>query len=178
MSEIQVGVALLAVVPIIWALMWWGWRARARRQRDLAPLAPVPEVLGPSMFGPLAATYVGSTASGVWLDRVVAHGLGARAAASVSVHGPGGPSGVLVKRSGAPDLWMGEEALVGARLDRAIAGKVVGADGLVVLTWQLGDAAVDSGVRLRRKTDRVALVAAASELARAGKGAEGVVTRG
>jgi hypothetical protein len=73
---------------------------------------------------------------------------------------------------------MGEDALLGARLDRAIAGKVVGSDGLVVLTWQLGDTAVDSGMRLRRETDRVALLGAASALVRAGHGAEGVGPRG
>ncbi len=179
MTEVQVGVLLLAVVPLVWLLMWRGWRSRVRRQHGVAALPAVPDALHPTVFGPVDGTYAGTTTAESWLDRVVAGGLGARSAVTVTVHGPGdveGASGVLLARHGAPDVWLGSEALRGARLDRGIAGKVVGARGLVVLEWTLGDLDLDTGVRLARETDRVALADAVASATT--HGAEGVGPRG
>ncbi len=170
------GVALLAVVPLVWLLMWWGWRSRARRQQGVAPLPPVPDAPGRTVFGPADGTYAGTTTAESWLDRVVAGGLGTRSGVKVSVHGTEGPSGVLLARRGAPDVWIGSDALRGVRLDRGLAGKVVDAGGLVVLEWRLGDLDLDSGVRLRIESDRLALVEAVAAVSQ--DGVEGVGPRG
>jgi len=105
------------------------------------------------MFGPIEGMYVSSTRAGDWLDRVVAHGLGTRTQAQVSVHA----EGVLVRRAGAPDVWAPAADLVGVRRERGAAGKFVGEDGLVVVYWTLGGAGLDTALRTRFDRDRDAL---------------------
>lgn len=168
MSQTQAGLLLLLLVPLLWGLMWWGWRNRSRRQGDLAALPAVPETLGAATAGPSEAVYVSSTRSGDWLDRVVVHGLGERSAASVAVH----PEGVLVARTGAPDVWVPAEALDDVRRDRGAAGKFVDAEGLVVLTWRLGDDLLDTYLRTRYEADREPLAVAVRDLLDARSGTD------
>lgn len=161
MTRVQAAALVVAVVPLLWALLWVGWRGRRRRQSGLAGLPQVPADPGPLEFGPVDAVYVSSTAAGDWLDRVAVHGLGVRSAAQVGVH----RAGVMVARQGAPDLWLARGRLLGVRRQRGMAGKFVESDGLLVLTWTLGDPAaggvlVDSGVRVRNATARDDLEAA------------------
>lgn len=153
MSEPQAGLLLLLLVPVLWGLLWVGWKRRQRRQGGVPAPAAAPGSLGPAQFGPVEATYVSSTSAGDWLDRIAVHGLGVRSAAQVSVLA----DGVLVARRGAPDVWVGRADLLGVRRERGMAGKFVEAEGLVVLTWQLGEHAVDTGLRVRRDSERDAL---------------------
>ena len=160
MKEPQLALALLLLVPVLWGLMWWGWRGRARRQGDVPPLPAAPDPLPPSTFGPVEGVYVTSTRAGDWLDRVVAHGLGTRTEAQVSVH----REGVLVRRTGAPDVWVPAADLHDVRRERGAAGKFVREDGLVVLTWTLGDARLDTALRPRHDHDRDGLEQAVRQL--------------
>jgi hypothetical protein len=130
-----------------------------------------------SLFGPVEATYVSSTLHGDWLARVGAHQLGDRALARVSVL----EAGVLVERDGPRDVWVPVETIRSAQLAPGMAGKYVGADGLVVLTWAVpgdvpgddadegGPVLLDTGVRTRHATDRGALVDAVRHLIAAGR---------
>ena len=151
-------VALLA----LWG-MWRGWQARERRTAALVPTVPaVPDgVTTPE--DAVEATYVSSTRAGDWLERVVAHGLGLRTAALVSVH----PSGVLVARTKAPDVWVPAGALRAVGTSSGQAGKFVGRDELVVLTW-VPDAStgvpLDTALLVRHDAERPALLAAAGAL--------------
>ena len=56
-------------------------------------------------------------------------------------------AGVLVERQGTGSIFIPAAQLVDARLEPALAGKVVGRGGLLVLRWQLGNALLDTGVR-------------------------------
>ncbi len=167
MTPGQIGAVGVCVAIV--ALSWWGMRAGwNRRRRSTAALVPAlptrPDGLGARRFGPVEAVYVSTTAAGDWLDRVVAADLGVRSPASVSVH----DAGVLVERTGAADLFVPAGALRAATAAPGIAGKVVGGDGLVVLTWAVAadDArGLDTGLRTRHAADREALIAAAGELA-------------
>lgn len=160
MSEAQLALLLLLVVPVLWFLMWRGWRARAHHQADVPDLPQPPEPLPPSTFGPVEGVYVSSTRAGDWLDRVVAHGLGTRTEAQVSVH----PAGLFVRRTGAPDVWVPAADLTDVRRERGAAGKFVGQDGLVVVTWTVGDVALDTALRPRYDRDRDALELAVRQL--------------
>jgi hypothetical protein len=140
-----------------------GRRRLAQRTTTLVPVPPTvpgPDSVGPVRFGPLEAVYVSTTLHGDWLARVGAHGLGDRSNSVVSVH----DGGVLVEREGADDLWVPVHAIRSAGLAPGMAGKYVGADGLVVLNWAVpeadgvGAALVDTGLRTRRAEDRGALV--------------------
>lgn len=161
MSE-EMAALLIAVVlvPLLWALLWLGWRGRARRQGGLAPLPPVPDEVPEDVLEDVEAVYVTSTLAGQPLERVVARGLGVRSNAAVRVS----RSGVLVARQGAPDVWIPAGALLGVRRERGMVGKVVEREGLVVIRWQLGDTDLDTGLRVRRSEDRDRLVAAVTTL--------------
>ena len=66
-----------------------------------------------------------------WRDQIVVHGLGS-AEAMLTLYAPAGSN---VRRRTDQDP---AAQLVGARLEPALAGKVVGEGGLLVLTWRLG----------------------------------------
>ena len=179
MTTTVLAVALLAALAVFLVLYVTliGRRRLAQRTTTLVPAPPpVPDAIGPVRFGPLEATYVSTTLHGDWLARVGAHGLGDRSSALVSVrdnhadhhpaqdNGPGSEGGVLIERDGAQDLWVPVSAIRSAGLAPGMAGKYVGTDGLVVLTWAVPEAdgvaaaLVDTGLRTRRAEDRGGLV--------------------
>ncbi|MDM7831206.1 PH-like domain-containing protein [Cellulomonas edaphi] len=162
-EAVSVVVLLALVVLVLWA-MRAGWNHRRRRTEGLVgELPPVPADLGGALAGPFDAVYVSTTRAGDWLDRVVAQDLGVRSQARVSVH----ESGVLVARSGTRDVFIPAAALRGVGNAPGIAGKVVGNDGLVVLTWRpvpTDDRGLDTGLRPKHAADGPALVAAATAL--------------
>ncbi|ROP26811.1 hypothetical protein [Pseudokineococcus lusitanus] len=174
MSETQAGILVLLAIPVLWALMWWGWRRRQRRQAGVPAPLPAPADPGEVLLEPREGVYVSTTTEGDWLDRVVAHGLGRRSACEVGVFA----DGVSVARDGEDVLWVPAGTLVRVRRERGMAGKYVDREGLVVLTWSLGEDApgdadgggtggglpVDTGLRLRRDDDADALVAALAGL--------------
>ena len=146
-------VGLALVVGLVYWLMRQGWQWRRTLQGGLPALPQPPEDLGE----PLLATegrYHGSTAADEWLDRIVAHGLGVRSKVRLTLT----EQGLDVDRVGAPGFFVATDALRGARLDRAIAGKVLPEGGLLVVTWELGDTLIDSGFRSDRAADHPAWV--------------------
>ncbi|MFD8088788.1 PH-like domain-containing protein, partial [Streptomyces malaysiensis] len=105
-----------------------------------------------------SARYHGSTTAGQWLDRIVAHGLGTRSRAELTLT----DRGVHVVRPGARDFFIPAAQLRGARLDKGIAGKVLAEGGLLVITWQLGEKLIDSGFRSDHAVEHPAWVDALS----------------
>ncbi|GAB2730506.1 PH-like domain-containing protein [Kitasatospora kifunensis] len=158
-------VGLLIVVAVVYWLMRQGWNWRRTLQSDLAQLPAVPSETGTPILES-SGRYHGSTIAGSWLERVVAHGLGARSLAELTLT----ERGLLVRRPGEQDLWLAAEELIGARTDSGIAGKVVPA-GLLVVSWRLAGphgepgTELDSGFRLDRPDDHAAWVTAIAEQA-------------
>ncbi|MFD6139150.1 hypothetical protein [Promicromonospora sp. NPDC060271] len=174
MKILAVALLVLLAIFLVLYVTLIGRRRLAQRTTDLVPRPPAVPGTDPSgvaetgsvRFGPLEAVYVSTTLHGDWLARVGAHGLGDRSSSLVSVH----DGGVLIEREGADDLWVPVHALRGTSLAPGMAGKYVGADGLVVLTWAVPEAdgvaaaLVDTGLRTRRAEDRGALVDAVRHL--------------
>ncbi|EFK98667.1 integral membrane protein [Streptomyces sp. SPB78] len=148
-------VGLLLFVTLVYWLMREGWKWRGTLQSGLPALPEAPEdPAEPSLT--LSGRYHGSTTAGQWLDRIVAHGLGTRSRAELSLR----PAGLTVERRGAPGFFVPAAALRGARLDKGIAGKVLTENGLLVVTWAHGDTLIDSGFRSERAAEHPAWVAA------------------
>ena len=167
MTTAQGVVVLVGVTVVALLAMRLGWvRQTGRTGALVAGLPTIPGVadLGRPAVADVAVTYVSTTLAGRWLEPVVAHGLGARSAAMVSVH----PEGVLIARRGAPDLFVAAERLRGVRLADGIAGKVVGGRRIVVIGWRHGMVHLDTGVLPRHAADRERLVTALTELTGAG----------
>ncbi len=157
----------VAVGVVLLLLVLTGRRRLAQRTRRQVPFPPAePVYLGALRAGPIEATYVSSTLAGDWLARVGAHDLGDRSQAEVFVH----DAGVKIDRSGAPSVFVPADAVRGAGLAPGMAGKYVGADGLVVISWQVpsdGETPavdLDTGLRTRYPTDRARLVDAVRHL--------------
>ncbi|MET8851538.1 transporter [Amycolatopsis sp. NPDC004625] len=126
----------------VWG-MYVGWRRKARSQSVQVP--PFPTVPGDAGEVLLESTgvYLATTFAGEWQNRVVTRGAGLRTSAAWRLH----DGGVAVERGGAPGFWIPRDAVTGVRRDRKIAGKVMGTDALLVITWQLGDTELDTGFR-------------------------------
>lgn len=141
----MIRLVLSVLVVVFFALcaagMWWGWRGRQRRQSYLPALPVVPDEFGAPVLPPLSGVYVSTTTADNWQDRIAVSGLGFRSVARLLLHA----DGLLVERTGAGPLWIPVAALVGARTGRAMAGKVLGTDGLLVITWLLGEHRLDTG---------------------------------
>ncbi|WP_432191703.1 hypothetical protein [Streptomyces sp. bgisy027] len=135
-----VGLALF--VALVYWLMREGWKWRGTLQGDLPELSSAPDDPGPARLS-MSGRYHGSTTAGQWLDRIVAHGLGTRSRAELTLT----DAGLDVVRPGATDFFVPAAQLREARLDKGIAGKVLTEGGLLVVTWAHGERLIDSGFR-------------------------------
>lgn len=162
--SVSVPLLLVVVLLVLWG-MRRAWRARVARTAAVVPaLHAAPENgWGEPRTAPVEVVYVSTTTAGDWLDRVAAHDLGVRSEAVVQVF----DGGLRVARTGARDLLVPASALRDARTASGMAGKFVGGEGLVVVTWQApggpdgaAGAMLDTGLRTRRADDREVLLAA------------------
>ncbi|GAA3916086.1 hypothetical protein GCM10022244_26970 [Streptomyces gulbargensis] len=150
---------LLLFIAFVYWLMRQGWKWRGSLQSDLPPLPALPERPGEATLT-LSGRYHGSTTAGQWLDRIVAHGLGTRSRAELTLTG----AGISVVRPGASDFLIPAAALREARLDKGIAGKVLAEGGLLIVTWEHGGKLLDSGFRSDRAAEHTAWVEALNSM--------------
>ena len=137
-------IALVAVCLLAAYGLLVGWRHRGARQSGLAPLPLVPDDLGPDLVPPVTGVYVSTTTAGSWQDRIVAHGLGRRAAGAIRLSA----EGICIERDGEGDIFVPAASLAAVTTAPGIAGKVMGQpDGILIVRWMLGDTMVDSGFR-------------------------------
>lgn len=152
-------VGLLLFVALLYWLMREGWKWRGTLQSDLPELPTVPDAPGAARLE-MSGRYHGSTTAGQWLDRIVAHGLGTRSKAEVTLT----DAGIDVVRPGASDFFIPAARLREARLDKGIAGKVLTEGGMLIITWQHGDKLIDSGFRSDRAAGHAAWVEAVNAM--------------
>lgn len=143
MTRLLLTAAVLAVFLLCLYGMWRGWRRRARRQAEVLPAFPRPPADPGVATLETTGVYVGTTIGDDWQDRVAVGDIGHRAEAVLKLT----EQGVLVDRTGASPLWIPARDVRGARTARGLAGKVMTADGLLVVRWQLGEQVVDTGFR-------------------------------
>ncbi|MEO6530596.1 MAG: hypothetical protein ABIN10_05055 [Specibacter sp.] len=141
-ERILPGVLTLLIIVVAFALMWWGWRNKLKRQGSVGELPAVPAGLGAALIS-VPGQYVVTTSAGDWLDRLAVHGLGIRTPAVVHVYS----TAVVVERKGAPSLFIDAAELTGVGTKAGMAGKFVEKDGLVVVSWRLAGTEVDTGFR-------------------------------
>ena len=148
----------IVLMLVLLALLPLGWRARMRRQRDLAAPLAAPADLG-EPIGTFDGKYVATTTAGDPLDRVAVRGLGFRSNASLTVTA----EGLLVQRPGADDFWIPRAQLGAVRQATWTIDRVVEPGGLDLVEWTLGDRKIDSYFRM---ADPVAFETAMARLER------------
>jgi hypothetical protein len=138
--------ALLALlIAFFIRQMMRGWLHRAQRQVELVgTLPPLPDTVGSATVAPTKGLYVGSTLVPHWNDKVAVGDLGFRAKAVLTRY----PEGIMVQRTGAGPIWIPDDSIVVVRTERAIAGKALTYDGILVIRWRLPSGAeIDTGFR-------------------------------
>ena len=159
MTEPMAVAVMLAILVGGYLLMWRGWRRRADPHGELPPLPPpLSDVETP--HGPVDGVYVGTTTAGDWNDRVVAHTLGRRGAASIQVSA----AGVTIDRSPDPAVHLAADALRAVRRDRAGGGRAVRHEEYLIVTWVHGNAVLDTAVRPDRHHELEDLRSSVAEL--------------
>ena len=62
------------------------------------------------------------------------------------------------EREAAPDVFVPAEDVAGVQAAPGIAGKVTGGEGVVLVTWRLGDRVLDTGFHPRQRSERARLI--------------------
>ena len=160
--RIPLTVAVLGTAALLCWLMWRSWQRRiAAQDRTLAVLPAAPALSEP-LVEPADAAFIGTTAAGAWLERVAGQGLTERGDVRLHLH----PEGLRAERlDDATPLFVPAEALRGARADRALSGRVVGPDQMLVVTWVHSGQELDSGFVLRDRAAQPAYVRTLNRLA-------------
>lgn len=151
----QLVLAIVGFVALCFLLMLRGWRSRQGRQAFLPAPVP-PPATATTVTGAVPGLFVGTTFAGRWLDRVAVHGLSDRATARLSLT----EQGMQVEREGAAALFVPYADIESAAPGDALAGKVMGKDGLLLVTWLLGGTALTSGFRADEHAEHAVLAAA------------------
>ena len=152
------------VVFAIIALAIWGmrkaWLGKAKKFSHL----PEPQVQIPAssvaVTPSFAARFAGSTVTGQWLNRVTVYALGTPRGVVASVHS----DGIFINDDGDFRLWIPKTDLTEVRTGRGLAGDVVEPEGMIILSWNLGDQSIDTGLRVNRNLDHEEFLKAAREL--------------
>lgn len=152
-TRIGLVAAMLALIALALWGMRRGWIHRQQRQSDVPAPAEAPPA-GTGLCAPVDGLYAGTGVNGDWMDRIVVHDLGVRSRAAIAW----GPAGIWFEREGARSLFIPAAAVVGVRADRGVAGTVRSKDGMVVVTWRLGDRVVDTGFRADAATDHATVL--------------------
>ena len=143
MTRVQAVLVLVLVIAVVYTLMYAGWRRRARRFPSAVVATKAGATGGPADAPDSPDTaevaaegiYVSTTTVASRLERVAAAGLGVRARATMTVGG----GQVRWVREGAGDVHVLFDWLTGVSRERGMAGKWVGQNRLVVVTWRAGD---------------------------------------
>ncbi|WP_374935839.1 hypothetical protein [Streptomyces sp. SM14] len=144
-------IGMLVIVVLLYWLMRRAWRRRGDAQSDLPPLPTEPGTTSAALLT-ASGRYHGSTTAGQWLDRIIARGLGTRSRAELTLT----DEGLAVDRPGAASFFVPTGQLRAARLDKAIAGKVLTDGGMLIVTWEHGGRLLDSGFRFDQPADHPA----------------------
>ncbi|MCK9930421.1 hypothetical protein MXD62_25195 [Frankia sp. Mgl5] len=133
---------LLLVVAVVGA-MRRAWRGRAQQQEENLPDLPEPpEQTGNVLAAPLRGRYLGTVDAGHWREWIAARGLAGHDGDYIAVY----ELGVRVDRDGEA-FWIPREAVRGARLERAHAGKVAAPSRLIVVAWSFEGRELEAGFR-------------------------------
>ena len=136
------------------------WLGKATRFAHLpAPASVVPSD-STAVTDLFPARFAGSTVAGNWLDRITVHGLGTPRSVVAGVH----QGGIVVTDEGDFTLWIPRTDITNIRTGRGIAGDVAEPDGMVIITWTLGDTSIDTGLRITQNSHHEMFFTSATNL--------------
>lgn len=133
---------LVAVLVLLFFLMWKGWKNRQATQTNIPePQRPTSEPSGPAYQG----MYVATTYASNPLERINVHHLGVRTNGTLHIE----DDRVVFLLDGIEGIEIPFTAIDEVTTASGMVGKFVEKDGLVVIVWTLGDTQVATGFRPR-----------------------------
>jgi hypothetical protein len=162
METYHVGLMGVALVVMLVAVAFVSWRRKVKQQEQILPIPATPKE---SKTSGSRCFYVATTFLDRPLDRVVAHGLGHRGWAEVSIT----KSGVVIARVGERELFIPTADLSKVSQSTAVIDKAVERNGLISVAWRLGDTELETHLRFVAQTERLAVLDALGNLIGANK---------
>lgn len=155
----RIALTLLCVLVVVVAFvgMRKGWVRKINRYANLPEPQRVPS--SKVLVGPFSIRLAGTVRAGHWLDRITNHGLGTPRSAVIAVHER--------ELSISDEQWslvIDRSAIANVETGRGLAGDVVDDDGMIIITWLLGDTYVATGIRVYRHEEHNELLAALAAL--------------
>lgn len=152
---------VVALLLILLALMFFGWRRRQRSQAGIPRPHTLPDDLEAASLS-LSGFYVATTVAGEPLNRIAVAGLGYRARASVAVHA----RGLALAIPGQAPIFIPATDIRSVQKATWTIDRAVEQGGLILVRWALGNGTdqleVDS--YLRFGDDSAALFESVQEL--------------
>lgn len=138
-------IAILLVFLVVWRVYVSVQKRKKLQQSQLQK--PKPSIGGVE----LGDVFYASTVFGdSQLNRVWAHGLGGRGKAKLFID----PAGISLERTGEPSILIPKEDLVAMSRVSATIDKGVERNGLLALTWKLGETVLVTNLRVVNPKNR------------------------
>jgi len=154
MSRLTFLLIMIAVVIVIFAAMWIAWRARTRRDAQVATGSRVPEGALIAHFPKVF--YISTTPVGDPLSRVAVPALRYRSYGEIDVR----EDGVTLQLRSEDAVHFDAEQLRGSGLAGRRAGKAVENDGLALMRWDSGEHELESAFRFDDSAQQRAFLSA------------------
>lgn len=152
-TTFTVTLSVLLIAAIIIGIIL-GRRNRTKRQQYIAPPTDVPdELLANQPLASAEGTYITTVLGQDLLERVTAHDLGNRSQAQLEIH----TTGIVLLRVGEPNFFIPVADMTATATISGMAGKFVEKDGILAITWQLGENEVTTGFRTETIAEHQAL---------------------
>lgn len=139
MDKVIAGIVIAAIIAFMLGAMALGWWARTKRQSGYAELAEIPADLG-AVLGEFEGLYLATTPAEDRLNRIAVRGLGFRARTTLQLT----EAGIVF----IGDRFLPRESITAIGRASWTIDRGVEPDGLSVVSWMLGDDAVESYFRL------------------------------
>lgn len=165
MNRLIFALVWIAIVGVVLAAMWWGWRRRTQRDAGVHGVA----VLAGEVLGTFTdVQYVSTTPVGEPLVRVAAPGLRYRGFAEITVR----RDGVTVQVRGELPVNLHADDILGTATVSRRIGKAVERDGLALLVWRSDNRELESSFRFTQRADQSSFGALVADIARAESASE------
>lgn len=161
MSRLLPTLICLIVIFIAFALIRRGWASRKKRQENFGALTEVPARFDQEApVKVINGTYVNTTESSDWLNRISTDTLGHKASARLLIY----PDALIIERTGEKDIFLTAAEILAVKTANGVAGKFVEKDGLLQISWVLGEMAVDTSFRTQHAQEKDEAIALLQEL--------------
>lgn len=141
----------LLILGLLYLAMYRNWHRKALRDNDVPRPLRIQDRKALQRY---EGRYIATTYADDWLKRVHAFTLSFPSNAELIYFSDG--IGFALANS---DIFIPVEDIVSVQSTNALAGKVFEADGLIALTWKLGDVLVVTGFRAKTAVDHVDILA-------------------